>query len=141
LDDLRRFLLRTGHYIDERVDEPGEAAIRGQVVDIFPAGGARPYRVFHDDAHRITGISPYDPATQRSNGDVGELVVGPASEVVLGDDAVRTDPEGVMTIDRAPGIEHRMARHYGALATLLDALPKARLYAQSGAEASRQAVM
>ncbi|HET7410438.1 MAG TPA: DEAD/DEAH box helicase [Paracoccaceae bacterium] len=140
LEDLRRFLLRTGHYIDERVDEPGEAAIRGQVVDVFPAGGARPFRVFHDEA-RITGISPYDPATQRSNGDVGELVIGPASEVVSGDDAVRPDAAAGMTVDRSPGIEHSMARHYGNLSTVLDALPKARLYAEAGVEDARQAIL
>ena len=34
---LADFLRRTGYLLDERVDEPGEAALRGGVVDLFPA--------------------------------------------------------------------------------------------------------
>ncbi|MDF2689456.1 MAG: hypothetical protein K0Q80_2422, partial [Microvirga sp.] len=32
-DELEFYLLRAGYILDERVDEPGEAAIRGQVID------------------------------------------------------------------------------------------------------------
>ena len=32
---LRRALLRLGYVFDEWVDEPGEAAIHGEVVDVF----------------------------------------------------------------------------------------------------------
>jgi transcription-repair coupling factor (superfamily II helicase) len=45
LDDLRVQLQRAGYVLEERVDEPGELAIRGEVIDIFPAGADYPVRI------------------------------------------------------------------------------------------------
>jgi transcription-repair coupling factor (superfamily II helicase) len=45
VDDLRLWLIRGGYILDERVDEPGEAAIRGEVIDIFPADAEGPFRL------------------------------------------------------------------------------------------------
>ena len=141
LHALRRFLLSTGYYLDERVDEPGEAAIRGQVVDLFPAGLATPYRIFHDDENRITEISAYDPLSQRSVADARTLTLGPASELISGAEAVSEDEPGRLGIDRAPGIEHRMARHYPRLETLFEALPRAAVVLEEGVEECRAALM
>jgi transcription-repair coupling factor (superfamily II helicase) len=38
LEGLSSRLERIGYVADERVDEPGEFALRGQVLDIYPAG-------------------------------------------------------------------------------------------------------
>ncbi len=113
LDALRRFLLRTGHRVDDRVDEPGEAAIRGEVVDVFPAGADGPCRIDHADG-RVAGIRLYDAATQRTTGECRRLDLRPASEAVTAADA-----------PREPGLEHRLPRLYPHLETLFDLAPEA----------------
>src|SRR5690606_19064182 len=49
LGALEAALMRFGYIMDERIDEPGEAAIRGQVIDLFPAGSDEPVRLEHRD--------------------------------------------------------------------------------------------
>jgi transcription-repair coupling factor (superfamily II helicase) len=71
-----------GYRLDERVDEPGEAAIHGGTIDLFPAWAAveAAWRIRHEDGH-ILGIDRYDPLTQRSLDEtVEELRLGPARE-------------------------------------------------------------
>ncbi len=63
--EIEAFLRRTGYGLDMLVDEPGEAAVHGHVVDIFPAGALGPVRIEHEDG-RVTRIDSYDPATQRT---------------------------------------------------------------------------
>ncbi len=53
-----------GYFSDDRVDEPGEFAVRGNVVDIFPTDAALPLRIELTDGV-ITAIRHYDPVTQR----------------------------------------------------------------------------
>jgi transcription-repair coupling factor (superfamily II helicase) len=113
LDQLETTLLRLGYRLDERVDEPGEAAIRSEVVDVFPAGSETPYRLDHSDG-RITEIRRFDPLTQRTTEQVGELRVDPASEVVVAEPG-----------ERFQGIEHWMHRMYGTTETIFDYLPAA----------------
>lgn len=88
-EELRRFVLSAGYVLDERVDEPGEIAIRGQVVDLFPADAPHPYRIRLAEEDRVAAIQPYDPANQRTQAEVDRLLVRPASEVVLPDELVR----------------------------------------------------
>ena len=112
---LRATLERFGYRHADRVDDHGEFALRGEVVDLFPPG-PKPYRVILD-AGRIAGIHPFDPANQRSVGVVERLTVDPVSTVVAPAEA---DP-----IPRVPGLEHRLSEHYPALRTIFDLLPKA----------------
>jgi len=128
LPDLEAFLRRAGYVLDERVDEPGEAAIRGEVVDLYPAGAATPYRLEHAEG-RITAIRRYDPVTQRSVEEVEALTLGPASEVIL-PAAGEGEPE-----QRFPGIEHWLPDFYPRLETLFDYLPDAALALDPNAEA------
>src|SRR5690349_21048925 len=44
---LETRLERLGYALDERADEPGEAAIREAVLDIFPPAGTLAFRVEH----------------------------------------------------------------------------------------------
>lgn len=67
-DALRASLAERGYHLDERIDEPGEVAIRGQVIDVFPAGDSCPVRLTLDADGRIAVIQSYDAATQRSTG-------------------------------------------------------------------------
>lgn len=111
-------LTRIGYVLDERVDEPGEAAIRGRVVEIFPAAGDMPFRLEHEDGV-ITAIRSYDPVSQRTSAEVEALEVEPASEVVTsGEDEA---PE------RGPGHEHRLPDFHERLVSLFDLMPDAAL--------------
>ena len=78
-DGLRVWLDAAGYVVDERVDEPGEAALRGAVVDLFPAAADRPCRLELADG-RIAAIRRYDPITQRSLVDVDAVELHPAVE-------------------------------------------------------------
>lgn len=115
MEELRAFLLRTGYWVDDRVDEPGEAAIRGEVVDLFPAGAAGPCRIDHADG-RVAGIRSYDPATQRTIGEIDLLELHPASEAV-------TEPGAERPLD----IEHHLPGLYGRLESPFELMPEAEL--------------
>nr|USU34227.1 DEAD/DEAH box helicase [Methylobacterium sp. OTU13CASTA1] len=119
-------LQRLGYILDDRVDEPGEVAVRGRTVDVFPAAAERPCRIEHDDA-RVTAIRSYDPVSQRSLADAAVLVIDPATEIVL--------PRDTGTALRPfTGQEHGLPRLYPHLVTPLDYVPGARLVIEAGAQ-------
>ncbi|AWN34691.1 DEAD/DEAH box helicase [Methylobacterium radiodurans] len=124
-------LRRLGYILDDRVDEPGEFAIRGRTLDVFPAASPLPCRVEHDGT-RVAQIRAYDPLTQRSHAQTEELVIDPATEIIL-------PPGSEERLQPFTGQEHGLARFYPALASLLDTLPEARLVVEAGAEARTQA--
>lgn len=70
-----------GYVVDERVDEPGEAIVRGRVIEVFPAAAPRPCRI-ELEAGAIVSIRSYDPMTQRSVQAVEHLIIDPASETI-----------------------------------------------------------
>lgn len=119
-DDLLGFLKRTGYAIDERVDEPGEAALRGGVIDVFPPSADRPLRI-ELEYERIAALRSYDPLSQRTVDEIDAVTLGPASELPGTDEA---EPDA-----------HTLAEHYRALATLFDQLPGARAVVDHDAEA------
>jgi transcription-repair coupling factor (superfamily II helicase) len=75
-------LRRIGYRDDERVDEAGEFAVRGNVFDVFPAGYYLPVRVEHDDGH-VVAITSYDAASQRTTDQFEVLTLLPVSEAIL----------------------------------------------------------
>ncbi|MFC3127290.1 DEAD/DEAH box helicase [Pseudoroseomonas globiformis] len=124
LEALENELIRLGYRLDARVDEPGEAALRGAVLDIFPAlEQASPCRVEHVEG-RVTALRLYDPLTQRSTDEVAEVVLHPASEIVRpgggGEEEEALQP-------LSPGSEHGLANAYPALVSLFEMMPEARL--------------
>ncbi|MFC7398395.1 TRCF domain-containing protein [Chelatococcus sp. GCM10030263] len=80
LGALQAFLDRTGYVQEARADEPGEVAVHGQVVDVYPAGALGPVRIELGEG-RIEGLQSYDPLTQRTTGELAEVVLDPASEM------------------------------------------------------------
>ncbi|WP_294392376.1 helicase-related protein [uncultured Sphingomonas sp.] len=90
-------LVAIGYVVDERVDEPGEVALRGQVLDVFPADVDRPLRIEVADG-RIVSIRIYDPADQRTVEEVDAHELGRVAEPALGDD--RTS-----LLDHLPGAQ------------------------------------
>ena len=126
---LRRDLLRLGYRLDERVDEPGEAALHGEVIDLWPAAGEAAWRL-RLEAGRIAGLHRLDILSQRSlEEEIESLEFGPASEVVLAAD----DP---LLEARPLGLEHALPDHAAALIAPLDLLPQARVLLDAEAEAA-----
>jgi transcription-repair coupling factor (superfamily II helicase) len=79
-EDFAASLEAIGYFQDERVDEAGEFAVRGAVVDIFPADAEEPVRIRLDEG-RVEGIEPYDPATQLGRGGaLDRLAIVPSAE-------------------------------------------------------------
>ena len=69
------------------VEHRGEFAVRGGVLDVFPAEQRRPMRLeFWGD--EIDSIRRFVPSTQLSAGAVDVAEIGPARELIL-DDALR----------------------------------------------------
>lgn len=133
-DELEFYLNRAGYILDERVDEPGEAAIRGQVIDIFPPSSLLPYRIEHD-GQIIAAIRSYDPVSQRTETEIESLLLDPASEILL----EQTDDESLP--ERFNGMEHRLPEHYEFLETIFDYWPDAPVVIAAEAEERRQLVM
>jgi transcription-repair coupling factor (superfamily II helicase) len=79
IEAFTALLCGIGYIADDCVDEPGEMAIRGEVVDIFPADAGTPARIDIADG-RIAAIRAYDPVTQLSLADHDVLEIGRASE-------------------------------------------------------------
>jgi transcription-repair coupling factor (superfamily II helicase) len=136
--ELARFLDANGYGRAGTVMEPGEYAIRGGIVDIFPAGAAEPVRIdlFGDT---IESLRSFDPASQRSGARQQVLSLRPISEVPLDRESIarfRTgwrelfgaaaadDPlyGAVSEGRRHPGMEHFLPLFYPRMVTLLDLL-------------------
>ncbi|HEX9284725.1 MAG TPA: hypothetical protein VF879_03555, partial [Nitrospirales bacterium] len=107
---ITRFL-RLGYRQASVVENPGEFAVRGGIVDIFSTAHAEPRRIeFLGDA--IETIRLFDPATQRSSGGAAELRVLPARELIR-DDISPLPPDA----------EWRGPHVYSTMDTLLDHFP------------------
>ncbi len=85
---LKAQLTMAGYEHVSQVVAPGEYAVRGGLIDLFPMGSAMPYRIDLFDA-RIDSIRTFDPDTQRSLFPVPEVRLLPGREFPL-DDAART---------------------------------------------------
>src|SRR3546814_6354190 len=73
---LNGFFAENGYYRVETVGEPGEFAVRGGIVDVFPPGEEQPLRLdfFGDD---LESLRRFDPLTQRTTGSATELALKP----------------------------------------------------------------
>src|SRR5829696_4628856 len=116
-------LTRLGYVFDERVDSPGEAALRGRVIDLFPAAAPLPCRIEHEDG-RIVAIHSYDPLTQRTQVETERQLVDPASEFLTDAGA---EPEEPLDASQP------LSGFYPHLETLFDYLAKAPIVFDSGA--------
>lgn len=72
-----------GYVVDDRVDEPGEVAVRGDVIDIFPADVGWPARIEITNGV-IAAIRRYDPITQLTTEACELLEIGRALEPEIG---------------------------------------------------------
>ena len=77
-----------GYIKVEQVMEPSEFALRGDIIDIFPAGANEPIRIdlFDDE---VENIRTFNPLNQRSTGTLEEYRFGVANEVVLNETNIK----------------------------------------------------
>ncbi|MFY7857640.1 MAG: transcription-repair coupling factor, partial [Rubrivivax sp.] len=85
---LKAQLTLAGYQHVSQVVSPGEYAVRGGLIDLFPMGSPVPYRVdlFGDE---VDSIRTFDPDTQRSLYPVPEVRLLPGREFPM-DEAART---------------------------------------------------
>jgi len=79
VDPLLDHLRTIGYTGADVVDMPGEFAVRGGILDVYPPEADRPLRIefFGDE---VETIRKFDPATQRSAAPVDEVVLLPLTE-------------------------------------------------------------
>jgi len=82
LNDLKEQLVLVGYERVVQVEGPGQFAVRGGILDIYPLTEECPYRIeFWDD--EIDTIRSFDVESQRSIEQLDELKIYPATEIVL----------------------------------------------------------
>nr|WP_246347526.1 DEAD/DEAH box helicase [Brevundimonas basaltis] len=115
---LAAFTRRTGYAEDDRIDEPGEIAFLGEVIDVFPAAADCPVRItIADDV--VGEIQTFDPLSQRTLEGLDAVVLTGASELYLDDD-----------VERPVGAEHRLGALHGPLRTALERIAADQLIAE-----------
>ena len=138
---LRQFLVRMGFVQSPTVMEPGDYAVRGGIIDIYPPGDLGPVRLdlFGDV---LDGARRFDPATQRTTEKLEVIELAPVSEVILDEAAVTRfrqsyrlefgaagtdDPlyEAISAGRKHQGAEHWLAFFHERLETLFDYVPGA----------------
>jgi transcription-repair coupling factor (superfamily II helicase) len=141
LEKLRRFLTSSGYVTAGTVREPGEYAVRGGIVDLFPPGIDEPVRIdyFGDE---VESLRSFDPLNQTTTGKLESLALTPISEVLLNERSIASfrgayrelfgvatenDPlyTAVTAGQKFPGVEHWLGLFYPRLATLFDYAPTA----------------
>lgn len=84
----QRRLEACGYRHVPQVAEPGDFAVRGALIDIYPMGAGEPYRIelFDDE---VDSIRSFDPETQRSQQQVEKVELLPAREFPVTDEAAK----------------------------------------------------
>ncbi len=121
------------------VREPGDYAVRGGILDLYPPGMEMPVRLdFFGDA--LETLRTFDPETQRSDTDLKALDLVPVAEFQLITETIRrfrtgyvaefgaASPddllyEAISEGRRYPGMEHWLPLFHTTLETLFDYLP------------------
>ena len=103
LEALVEELALAGYDRVERVEERGQIAVRGGLVDIFPSTGREPLRVefFGDDIEQIRAFSPF---TQRALHPVADASIYPARELVVGSGLDGDETERVPLLQVRPDL-------------------------------------
>jgi transcription-repair coupling factor (superfamily II helicase) len=138
---LTRFLGENGYGRADTVMEPGEFAVRGGLVDLFPPGTSEPLRLdlFGDT---LEAIRSFDAMSQRSTGERDDVAILPVSEVLLTAESIERFRSGYRALfgnvagedvlyeavsagQRHVGMEHWLPLFHERLETLIDYCPNA----------------
>ena len=152
---LRNFLVRMGFSQTHSVTEPGDYAVRGGIIDIYPPGPSGPVRLdFFGDV--LDGARRFDAGSQRTTDKLDLIELAPVSEVILDEAAITRfrqnyriefgaagtdDPlyEAVSAGRKQQGMEHWLPFFHERLETLFDFLPDATVMLDDQATPARLA--
>ncbi len=138
---LQRFVVENGYNRVGTVREPGEYAMRGGIIDLFPPSQEQPVRLDLFGAV-LEKLSAFDPNTQLSTTPLNSINLLPAREILMSGDRISTFRSGyrenfgtpsaddglyhaVSDNRMPPGIEHLQPLFYSEMGTLFDYLPQA----------------
>ncbi|PCJ74162.1 MAG: transcription-repair coupling factor [Rhodobacteraceae bacterium] len=155
VENLRAYLVRMGFNQAPTVTEPGDYAIRGGLIDIYPPGASGPIRLdlFGDV---LDGARRFEAATQRTIEKINRIELAPVSEVILDEESIQRfrskyrhtfgaagndDPlyEAVSAGRKHQGLEHWLPFFHDHLDTLFDYLPNAPVVLDDQVNPSRTA--
>ncbi len=154
LDALMRFLARNGYVRAGTVREPGDYALRGGIVDLWPPGTDEPLRLDFF-GNELEKIRRFDAGSQLSSGEVEKIELLPASEAPLdahtisrfragyvaafgpaGDDPLY---EAVSAGRKHQGMEHWLPLFYPQMETLFDYTGRAPVFLNHRVEEAKKA--
>ncbi|MDG4648844.1 transcription-repair coupling factor [Roseibacterium sp. SDUM158017] len=150
---LRAFLVRMGFVQTPTVTEPGDYAVRGGIIDLWPPGEETPVRLdlFGDV---LDGARRFDPMSQRTTEALQRVELAPVSEVILDEAAITRfrqnyrvefgaagtdDPlyEAISAGRKPQGAEHWLPFFHERLETIFDYLPGATVTLDDQSEPQR----
>ncbi len=146
IDQFRERLVDAGYRNVSQVEERGEFAMRGSILDLFPMSSSLPYRVeFFDD--EIDTIRTFDPDTQRGLDKASRIELLPAHEFPLNEDGIalfrrqfrnafeaesKNSPiyEAVSEGHAPSGIEYYLPLFFEQMSDIFDYLPSNAIFIQ-----------
>jgi len=154
MDSLTAYLSANGYARASTVREPGEFAVRGGLVDIFPPGADAPVRLdFFGDS--LETIRAFDAASQRTTRQLTRFDLAAASEILLAEDTISRfragyiaafgpagdDPlyEAISAGRMHAGAEHWLPLFYETSDTLFDFISGALIFADHLADEAIEA--
>ena len=148
--ELRAYFSKMGFVQTPTVTEPGDYAIRGGIIDVFPPGESGPVRMdlFGDE---LESARRFDPVTQRTVENLDRIEFAPVSEVILDDVSINRfrnnyrkefgsagldDPlyEAVSAGRKHQGYEHWAPYFHDGMETIFDHLPNAIIFMDENIE-------
>lgn len=148
--ELRAYFSKMGFVQTPTVTEPGDYAIRGGIIDVFPPGESGPVRMdlFGDE---LESARRFDPVTQRTVENLDRIEFAPVSEVILDDVSINRfrnnyrkefgsagldDPlyEAVSAGRKHQGYEHWTPYFHDDMETIFDHLPNAVIFMDENIE-------
>ena len=150
LIELRTYFTKMGFVQSPTVTEPGDYAIRGGIIDVFPPGESGPVRMdlFGDE---LESARRFDPISQRTVESLERIEFAPVTEVILDDYAISRfrsnyrkefgsagldDPlyEAISVGRKHQGYEHWAPYFHEDMETIFDHLPEAVIFMDENIE-------
>ncbi|MDB4071291.1 transcription-repair coupling factor [Amylibacter sp.] len=148
--ELRAYFSKMGFVQTPTVTEPGDYAIRGGIIDVFPPGESGPVRMdlFGDE---LESARRFDPVSQRTVENLDRIEFAPVSEIILDDVSINRfrnnyrkefgsagldDPlyEAISAGRKHQGYEHWAPYFHDGMETIFDHLPNAVIFMDENIE-------
>ncbi|MGH6878613.1 MAG: transcription-repair coupling factor [Rhizomicrobium sp.] len=154
-EQLVGFLVKNGYARASTVREPGDFALRGGIIDLWPPGADDPLRLdFFGNS--IEAIRRFDAETQLSNDEISGIELLPASETPLDPESISRFRAGYVAAfgppgpddllyeavsagRKHPGMEHWLPLFHPGLESLFDYLDAPLLFVSHQVEEARAA--